>query len=162
MEYLWQVRPDLTRTDPLALSKSGCYRRSRLTTSEPGAGELVEGPDSAKVTTAADFAQVLAPLLDGAIAARFLVGLRAGYGIGWKALAHEVRSTAKFHPKWPMDRPKIFEQGEGLSLVPMPISPGAPATWRRASASTPGRQAHPIPSVGVHPCHPNPRLPIAP
>lgn len=63
------------------------------------------------------------PVCVRTMAARFLVGQRAGYGISWNALAHEVRSTAKFHPKWPMDRPKIFEQGEGLSLVPMPHLP---------------------------------------
>ena len=159
VEYLWQVRPDLTRADPLALSKGGFYRRSRLTACEPGMAELVEGPDSAKVATAAGLALLLAPLLDGAVvvgcnpafdrdflrpflrqhgqaytchyrpvcvttmAAGFLFGQHAGYGIGWNALAHEVRRTAKFHPEWPMNQPKIFEQGEGYSLAPMPHLP---------------------------------------
>lgn len=67
VEYLWQVRPDLTRADPLALVKGGFYRRSRLTACEPDTAELVQGPDSAKATTAAGLAQVLAPLLDGTV-----------------------------------------------------------------------------------------------
>lgn len=67
VEYLWQVRPDLTRADPAALAKGGYYQRARLLDREPGAAELVEGPPSAKVGTAAGLARLLAPLLDGAV-----------------------------------------------------------------------------------------------
>lgn len=67
VEYLWQVRPDLTTADPLALSKGDYYRRARLNHTEPGAAWLVGGPDTAKVDSAGDLARVLAPLLDGAV-----------------------------------------------------------------------------------------------
>lgn len=159
VEYLWQVRPDLTRADPVALAKGGYYQRARLLDREPGAAELVEGPPSAKVDTAAGRARLLAPLLDGAVvvgcnpafdrdflrpflrshgqaytchyrpvcvttmAAGFLFGQHAGFGIGWNELAHEVRRVARFHPEWPMSDPKTFEAGEGRSFVPLPELP---------------------------------------
>lgn len=75
VEYLWQVRPDLTRADPLALSKSGYYRRAKLNSYAPGAAQLVEGPDSAKVTTVVGLAHMLAPLLADAV----VVGCNPGF-----------------------------------------------------------------------------------
>lgn len=159
VEYLWQVRPDLTHADPVALSKSGYYQRAQLNLCEPGTAKLVQGPDTAKVGTAKGLALLLAPLLDGAVvvgcnpgfdrdflrpflrrhgqaytchyrpicvttmAAGFLFGQRAGFGVGWNELAGEVRRTARFHPDWPITQPKVFEPGEGRSLVPMPNLP---------------------------------------
>jgi DNA polymerase III epsilon subunit-like protein len=74
-EFLWQVRPDLAHADPEALRKGGYYQRALLHNAEPGAACLVEGPESAKVSTARELAQVIAPLIDGAI----LVGCNPGF-----------------------------------------------------------------------------------
>lgn len=158
VDYLWQVRPDLTRADQQALRIGGYYQRAVLQEAEPGTACLLEGPDTAKVTTAKELAAVLAPLIDGAVvvgcnpsfdrdfvrpflrahgqaytchyrpvcvttlAAGFILGKAAGYGIGWNELAHEMNQTAKHHPDWPL-KPRPFEDGEGRSLVPLPELP---------------------------------------
>lgn len=158
VECLWQVRPNLSCADPNSLRIGGYYRRGLLHDAQPGAACTVVGPDVAKVSTAAELARGLAPLLDGAVvvgcnpsfdrdflkpflraygqaytchyrpvcvttlAAGFIFGKRAGYGIGWNELAYEMKHVAKHRPNWPLN-PKIFDNGAGHSLVPLPELP---------------------------------------
>jgi len=121
VEYLWQVRPDLTTADPIALSKGGYYRRARLNYTEPGAAELVEGPETAKVTSAGDLARVLAPLLDGAV----VVGCNPAFDRDFLRpflLRHGQAYTCHYRPVCVTTMGAGYLYGQGLSSGSLPWS----------------------------------------
>lgn len=65
-EYAWQVRPDLTRADPVALKIGGYYRRCQVAREAVGAARDLKRPN-ADATTADEVASATARLLDGAL-----------------------------------------------------------------------------------------------
>lgn len=77
VEVEWQIRPDLTDSDPDSLRIGRYYRRNRIHDRPVGTGLIIVGPgwpelkpdddpEQDRYTTAVDIASTLAPMLDGA------------------------------------------------------------------------------------------------
>lgn len=85
-DYCWQVRPDLTTADPMALKVGGYYRRNLAirqgfgyVVAQPGTTDT-SGPDEAwRTVSAAEVAIEVAHLLDGAVLAAANVAFDAAF-----------------------------------------------------------------------------------
>lgn len=126
-EYCWQVRPDLSTADPMALKIGGYYRRSAVTQNSPGVAWTIVSPDLPydptpgevrRQRTVDGLAADVARLLDGAVLAAANVAfdaafldkfLRAnGHASAWDYHLLEIESYAAgaigMAPPWKLDK----------------------------------------------------------
>ncbi len=120
VEYCWQVRPDLSTADPMALKIGGYYRRTNFEDSPVGEVHRQAHPrmETDDAPTTMQFAAELAWMLNGAVLAAANVGfdaafldrfLRAnGQAPSWDYHLLEVESYAAgalgFSPPWKLDK----------------------------------------------------------
>jgi hypothetical protein len=79
-EYLWQIRPDLTRADPMALKVGGYYERCQVRSYPPGSyRRFLLGEDSEpEYGNSRELAKFIAPMLAGA----HLIAANPGFDAG--------------------------------------------------------------------------------
>ncbi len=122
-EYCWQVRPDLTSADPMALKIGGYYKRAKVKDDQVGCARTLVDPDyafdpSTTVRSVRTIAAELAAILDGVVLAAANVAFDAGFlaaflrangqAPAWDYHLLEVESYAAgaigMVPPWKLDR----------------------------------------------------------
>ncbi|WP_084963321.1 hypothetical protein [Thermoactinospora rubra] len=148
VEYLWQIRPNLSTADPMSLRISRYYERRVLGIHAPGEAVALIDPDedSRRFTGAAAVANKLAQLLEGAHVVgavpdfdfRFLRRFLARYGECWTAHYHLINVEALAvgylygvvagHHDYATDGPDGTRQPEGSEFHPANSLPSLP--WK--------------------------------